>query len=96
MIRKTDPDDLNPEDLRTEENRLCSIHHKWLKELFVAIRGNGDVKHGLEYKVQILLDRQNTVVKLLWIIAGAVIVNLFRLSGMFAEWLIHNIHYFKG
>ena len=95
MKRKDDPEDVNPEELRSEQDRLCSVHHRWLKELFVAIRGNGDVKHGLEYKVQTLLDRQDVVVKLLWIIAGAVIVNLMRLVGMFGEWLIHNIHNLK-
>lgn len=62
MNRKTDPDDFNSEQLRAEGDRLLSLHHKWLKELFVAIRGNGDVKHGLEWKVATIQDRQTSVV----------------------------------
>lgn len=73
MIRKEDPKDLNVEDMRTEQDRLCSVHHKWLKELFIAVRGNGDIRHGLEYKVQTLLDNQKVVVRLMWIVAIAII-----------------------
>ena len=90
MKRKDDPEEAHPEDERMEDARFCSLHHKWLKELFVAIRGNGDVKHGLEYKVQTLLDRQNIVVKLLWIIAGGVIIQSCKMLGSIAEHFIRN------
>ena len=82
MKRKDDPEDLNEEALRNEEMRLCSLHHKWLKELFVAIRGNGDVKHGLEFKVQTLLNNQATIVKLTWIVAACVMANAMRVFGV--------------
>ena len=80
--RSEDPSDLEVEDLRKEEDRLCSVHHKWLKELFIAIRGNGDVKHGLEYKVQTLLDNQAVIVKLVWIVAACVMANAMRVFGV--------------
>jgi hypothetical protein len=51
MHRKTDPDNTNYEDDRIENMRLVSLHHKWLKELFIVIRGNGDVTKGIEWKV---------------------------------------------
>lgn len=73
MNRKDDPEGIDVEPMRTEQYRLCSVHHKWLKELFIAIRGNGDVKHGLEYKVQTLLDNQETIKKLVWVIVIAVL-----------------------
>ena len=79
MNRKNDPEDFDGEDLRADDKRILSLHHKWLKELFVAIRGNGDVKHGLEYKVQVLLDRQNMISKLVWIIAVAVVGRIVAL-----------------
>ena len=81
MKRKDDPEDLNVEEVRTEQDRLCSVHHKWLKELFVAVRGNGDVKHGLEYKVQTLLDRQDIVVKLLWLVTSAALLTFTKVIG---------------
>lgn len=62
MNRKTDPENFKSEDLRTEEDRLCSLHHKWLKELFISIRGNGNPEHGLEWKVATIQDRQMNIV----------------------------------
>ncbi len=81
MNRKTDPEDFDAENVRSEDARLCSLHHKWLKELFVAIRGNGDVKHGLEYKVQILLDRQIIVARLLWLVATSAVLTIGKVVG---------------
>jgi hypothetical protein len=65
MNRKTDPEGFEPDELRKEENRLCSLHHKWLKELFVAVRGNGNVEHGLEWRTKTLLANQEKVLSAL-------------------------------
>lgn len=73
MKRKEDPEELNEAELRSEDMRLCSLHHKWLKELFVVIRGNGDLKHGIEWKVQKLLDNQSIIAKLMWVVTIAVL-----------------------
>jgi hypothetical protein len=74
--RKDDPEELQEQDLRTEDMRLCALHHKWLKELFIVIRGNGDPKHGMQWKVQKLLDNQAIISKLMWIITIAILGRL--------------------
>lgn len=81
LKRKNDPEDLDPDSFREEDTRLCSLHHKWLKELFIAVRGNGDVKHGLQYQVQTLVDTQKTIEKISWIVLIGVTANIFRVFG---------------
>ena len=97
MKRKDDPEDFDEQEVRSEDMRLCSLHHKWLKELFIAIRGNGDIKHGLEYKVQTLLDTQKVIARIMWIILLGVLANMRRVVGIpLIDHILNLAAHYKG
>ena len=49
------------EERRKNPSPWCVEHHDDLKDIWRAIRGNGHPEDGLVYKVQLLVDKQESI-----------------------------------
>lgn len=46
---------------RKNPSPWCVEHHQELKEIWLAVRGNGHPENGLVYKTQLLIDKQEMI-----------------------------------
>ena len=51
------------EERRKNPSPWCVEHHSELRDIWVAIRGNGHPENGLVHKTQLLIDRQESIKK---------------------------------
>jgi len=68
----------------------CEEHHQELKDIWVAIRGNGHPEDGLVFRTQLLIDRQERIKKFIdrvdrafWWIIGSSLLGVLSALGAF-------------
>jgi len=78
------------EERRKNPSPWCVEHHSELKDIWVAIRGNGHPENGLCFKTQLLVDRQERIKKFIdrvdhafWWVVGSSLVGVVSALGAF-------------